>query len=468
MFILTDMAENEFSMENFSLFNDNIIHGPNESQFVDDSPVRDSLGIVIPITIIYCLIFVTGVVGNICTCIVISKNKSMHTATNYYLFSLAISDFVLLVSSVPVEMFIIWYKHPYVFGETFCILRGVAAEASANATVLTILVFTIERYVAICHPFLSHTLSKLSRAVKLIIIVWIVSFAYAIPQALQFGVVKIMNVERCVVTRVIIQHSFELSTFLFFFAPMTLITVLYILIGLKLRASTRMKRENGSMQKRIHSTTQSTRRVIKMLVCVVVAFFFCWAPFHAQRLIYIYGTNTNYMALDPMMLKLYTVMTYISGVLYYLSTCINPLLYNIMSRKFRGAFKETLQKIFGISPKNDCPKRTYTMLTRSQREYFYGASSSKQNSSEYSAFNRQEKKMDNHNIESRNSAIHVNLQKILDDNLLYSNQNQKKVIRHPNRSHSTLDFSDNNLYSSHNESELDAYMRELKSRSDLQ
>lgn len=243
----------------------------NESQYGDENdlinqtPVRDSLGIVIPITIIYCLIFVTGVIGNICTCIVISRNKSMHTATNYYLFSLAISDFVLLVSSVPVEMFIIWYKYPYVFGETFCILRGVLAEASANATVLTILVFTVERYVAICHPFLSHTLSKLSRAVKLIIIVWIVSFAYAIPQALQFGVVKIMNVEQCVVIKVIIQHSFELSTFLFFFAPMTLITVLYILIGLKLRASTKMKRDNGSMQKRYHNTTQSTRRVIKML-----------------------------------------------------------------------------------------------------------------------------------------------------------------------------------------------------------
>lgn len=243
----------------------------NESSFTNNNfynelpPVRDSLGIVIPISIIYCLIFITGVVGNISTCIVISRNKSMHTATNYYLFSLAISDFILLVSSVPVEIFIIWYKYPYVFGETFCILRGILAEASANATVLTVLTFTVERYVAICHPFLSHTLSKLSRAVKLIIAVWIVSFAYAIPQALQFGVVKIMNVEQCVVTKVIIQHSFELSTFLFFFAPMTLITALYILIGLKLRASTRMKRDNGSMQKRYHNTTQSTRRVIKML-----------------------------------------------------------------------------------------------------------------------------------------------------------------------------------------------------------
>jgi neuromedin U receptor 1 len=140
-------------------------------------PTRDPLYVVIPITIIYLIIFITGFVGNICTCIVIFKNRNMHTATNYYLFSLAVSDFLLLVTGMPQEMFFIWSKYPYVFGEWFCILRGLCAETSTNATVLTITAFTIEGYVAICHPFLSHTLSKLSRAVKFIIMVWIVSIS---------------------------------------------------------------------------------------------------------------------------------------------------------------------------------------------------------------------------------------------------------------------------------------------------
>lgn len=90
-------------------------------------PKRDPLFIVIPITFVYMLIFVTGVVGNISTCIVISKNKSMHTATNYYLFSLAISDFLLLISGVPQEVYSIWSRYPYVFGEVFCVVRGLMA-----------------------------------------------------------------------------------------------------------------------------------------------------------------------------------------------------------------------------------------------------------------------------------------------------------------------------------------------------
>lgn len=63
-----------------------------------------------------------------------------------------------------------------------------------------------------------------------------------------------------------------------------------------------------------------------------MAFFLCWAPFHAQRLVAIYGSGNDH-------LTVYVVMTYISGILYYLSTCINPLLYNLMSNKFREAFK---------------------------------------------------------------------------------------------------------------------------------
>lgn len=73
-------------------------------------PKRDELYIVLPISVIYLVIFITGTVGNITTCIVIYRNKSLHTATNYYLFSLAVSDLVLLVSGLPQEIYLIWSR----------------------------------------------------------------------------------------------------------------------------------------------------------------------------------------------------------------------------------------------------------------------------------------------------------------------------------------------------------------------
>lgn len=92
-------------------------------------------------------------------------------------------------------------------------------------------------------------------------------------------------------------------------------------------------------------------------MAVVIAFFICWAPFHVQRLIAIYGTNSeDHITSNSKWIEfLYLLMTYISGVLYYVSTTINPILYNIMSNKFRVAFMVS-NDVSSRSYKQDCSK----------------------------------------------------------------------------------------------------------------
>jgi hypothetical protein len=75
---------------------------------------------------------------------------------------------------------------------------------------------------------------------------------------------------------------------------------------------------------------------------VVVAFFFVsWAPFHAQRLIVLYvdGDLTKWTF---SLMAVQNVMYFSSGIFYYVSSVINPILYNIMSLKFRQAFRSTM------------------------------------------------------------------------------------------------------------------------------
>lgn len=74
------------------------------------------------------------------------------------------------------------------------------------------------------------------------------------------------------------------------------------------------------------------------LVAVVVAFFICWAPFHAQRLLAVYLSNASPEAQETFA-GFYVVLMHTSGVLYFVSTTVNPVLYHIMSKKFREAFK---------------------------------------------------------------------------------------------------------------------------------
>lgn len=157
---------------------------------------REDLTTAIPLTVIFALLLVTGCIGNLCTAIVIAKpkNKYMHTATNYYLFSLAMSDFLFLILGLPQEMYTLWQRYPYAFGESFCIIRGYLSEASTYASILTISAFTIERYVAICHPLWAHTMSQLPRAITSIVIIWTISAICAIPPAAELGIVTQVSI----------------------------------------------------------------------------------------------------------------------------------------------------------------------------------------------------------------------------------------------------------------------------------
>jgi hypothetical protein len=81
--------------------------------------------------------------------------------------------------------------------------------------------------------------------VRLVLVIWILALGLAVPQALQFGIVyeqlpdgrELADHSVCAIKRVVIPHSFEVSSLVFFVAPMTLISVLYALIGLQLRRS---------------------------------------------------------------------------------------------------------------------------------------------------------------------------------------------------------------------------------------
>ncbi|CAG9862663.1 unnamed protein product [Phyllotreta striolata] len=300
-------------------------------------PERDPLYIVAPLTAVYLLIFIAGSIGNTATCLVIAANKSMRTATNYYLFSLAVSDQLLLIAGLPAELYTFWRRRPYVFGGAFCFARGLLSEASGNSSVLVIGAFTAERYLAVCWPFLAHALSDPPRAVRLIAGVWVASAALAVPQAWPLRVELVAGTCRlCVVSNdSYVEPMFEMSSVVLFVVPMAVITVLYVLIGFRLKSSKGWRGMSSSARMR----RRSSWKVVRMLVAVVVAFFICWAPFHLQRLTSIYQKPTEETKEAHM--KFYAILTYISGIFYYLSATVNPILYNIMSAKFREAFKET-------------------------------------------------------------------------------------------------------------------------------
>lgn len=147
---------------------------------------------------------------------------------------------------------------------------------TSYASVLTITAFTVERYVAICHPIKAQTLSNLSRAIKIIIIIWVGACFCALPYPVHTRIFHYVTVNgtpledslQCNIPfqwQQEMRYVFQVSTFMFFVFPMAIITVMYVLIGMDLNKS-EFRDSNGKSGGIQHSAKEKARKaVIKML-----------------------------------------------------------------------------------------------------------------------------------------------------------------------------------------------------------
>ena len=173
-------------------------------------------------------------------------------------------------------MYTIWEAYPWRFGEPYCLFKVFLTEMTSCASILTITAFTVERYVAICHPIQAQRMSSLSRAIKIIGVIWlsacIVSLPYPIHSRTYYHVTHPItgeNIENSLICNIPskwmnnMRAIFQLSTFLLFVLPMAIISVLYILIGITLRHSGLARQ--SSNQSGSPPQSQSRRTVLKML-----------------------------------------------------------------------------------------------------------------------------------------------------------------------------------------------------------
>ncbi|XP_072771139.1 motilin receptor [Nerophis lumbriciformis] len=293
---------------------------------------------LVPVTVVCMAIFLVGVAGNTMTILIIQHSKDMKTTTNLYLSSMAVSD-LLIFLCLPFDLYRLWQYVPWLFGEAVCLLYHYVFEGCTSATILHITALSVERYLAISFPLRTKVLVTRRRVHYVIAALWAFALASAAPTLFLVGVEydndndtrPDLAAGQCKHTGDAISSG-QLHIMLwvstgYFFCPVLCLLLLYGSIARKLwKSKGHVQGANTLARQRSH------RQTVNILVVVVLAFIICWLPYHIGR--NLFAQVDDY---DTAMLSQNFNMA--SMVLCYLSASINPVVYNLMSRKYRAAAK---------------------------------------------------------------------------------------------------------------------------------
>ncbi|XP_011630793.1 growth hormone secretagogue receptor type 1 isoform X2 [Pogonomyrmex barbatus] len=309
------------------------------------------------------IVMILGIVGNLMVPLVVLRGKDMRNSTNIFLVNLSVADLCVLVICTP-SVLIEVNSGPQVWllGEHMCKAVPFVELTVAHASVLTILAISFERYYAICEPLRAGYVCTKARATFLCFLAWVAAAICTSPMiwVSQYREMRMTShsVAHDVVADVIERDPqmssqvnrvpmcltqadtitsvtfFLLLVLLFFVAPFVILVVLYaFIVSHLIRDTSTTPGGGGGTGDSYHS--RARRQVVYMLLTVVVSFFVCLSPYW---LLILYIVITPAERIATIDYDTFLCLLNFSRIMFYLNSASNPILYNLMSSKFRRGF----------------------------------------------------------------------------------------------------------------------------------
>ncbi|TRY96028.1 hypothetical protein DNTS_016545 [Danionella cerebrum] len=288
--------------------------------------------VAIIITALYSIVCVMGLVGNVLVMYVIIRYTKMKTATNIYIFNLALAD-ALATSTLPFQS-VNYLMGTWPFGDVLCKIVMSIDYYNMFTSIFTLTTMSVDRYIAVCHPVKALDFRTPRNAKIVNVCNWILSSAIGLPVMVMASTTfELQSSSYGIIDCTLLfphpswywENLLKICVFIFaFIMPVLIITVCYGLMILRLK-SVRML--SGSKEK-----DRNLRRITRMVLVVVAVFIVCWTPIHIFVIIKALVTIPNSL--------LQTITWHFCIALGYTNSCLNPVLYAFLDENFKRCFRE--------------------------------------------------------------------------------------------------------------------------------
>ncbi|XP_073329551.1 G-protein coupled receptor 39-like [Pagrus major] len=332
---------------------------PEITEEKDWSELEPNYPLKIFLTVFYSFILVTGIVGNSVTIRVtqvLKRNGYLQKNVTNHMVSLACSDLLVLLIGMPVELYsAIWFPFSSASGNASCKIYNFLFEACSYATILNVATLSFERYVAICHPFRFKALGG-KRTSALITFAWLVSVLVALPLLIATGTqghipfrsdIPVQNLTFCTNLRErwVMYRSSIFIAFIIYMIVLICVAVMCRAMILVLRKPLGCADggDDGTQRASKHESAKvktARKQTIIFLGLIVGSLMVCWLPNQIRRLMMAAVPKSRW---TTFYFRSYVTLHPVADSFFYLSSVINPFLYNLSSRQFREVFVQVLR-----------------------------------------------------------------------------------------------------------------------------
>ncbi|KAM9314875.1 cholecystokinin receptor-like [Pholidichthys leucotaenia] len=250
----------------------------------------------IALTIMYCLSFILGFIGNLMSLRVLTSRQSRQlagvSATRSLLVNLAVCDLAVVCVCMPITLGNRIYT-AWVYGDLLCRAVPFTQAVSVSASVLTLTVISINRYYSVRSPLRARTMFTRRRLLATVAVVWTVSSVMCAPiavlnrrQEISFETFTILVCQEEWPQHRLKQGYNVLLFVMLYCLPVTFNLTIGFLTGRRLwggKKSTFSDLDPRSQA--LHVSRLKTRqKIAKMVVCLVLLFAVSWLPFYLADL----------------------------------------------------------------------------------------------------------------------------------------------------------------------------------------
>lgn len=257
------------------------------------------------------------------------------TGTDVLLLALSAAD-LLLLAVLPFHTVAVAAQH-WPFGDAACRLVGFMGSACSSASVFTLAALAVTRYLTVVHPARAYGRLSPCLLTAVAATLWVPACCLAAPQLAfrSVGIQETMS-EGPLACFAFLSRTdqliYGLVHFLVaFLLPLATIAAAYTLIYVSLRRSAGRGRATGR-RSRTPQVERYQSKVTQTSALLVVAFTLCWLPSYILTLAALASDQeSGATGVSPR----YGPFSTFARLMATSSTVMNPILYVLMSQKFR-------------------------------------------------------------------------------------------------------------------------------------